>query len=326
MTTGKKDVIFEPHYDGVEFLDRDGHIYNEKLLIPCGQCIHCRLKRSQDWATRCMVEANQYKYNWFLTLTYDDLHLPYNTMPIVNTDSGEVFEVNANLPTLYPKHLTKFVKDLRRRFEYHYNHTGLRFFSCGEYGEKSARPHYHMILFNIPEEAHNKLEFWKSTGSDSSLFTSPDIDQCWTYGISGVGFVTYQSAAYCARYVMKKQTGVGSSVYSDLCIEPEFCNMSRKPGIGRAEFDRNKQRIYEFDELYVPYNDTARAVPPPHYYDRLYGLEEPEMMSAIKEHRKELAMIHRDSMISQTSLSPIDFDAMMMYNKQEQVKKLVRPL
>lgn len=326
LSNGKKDVIFEPHYDGVEQLDRNGFIYRDKLLIPCGQCVQCRLKRSQDWATRCMLEAKKYSCNWFVTLTYDDFHLPYGSLNVVDKTSGEFFERDSLNPSLNKNHFSKFMKDFRRYCSYHYNHTGVRYFGCGEYGSLSARPHMHLILFNVPEQLQSDLKFWKNTSTGDAIFTSEKLDSIWKFGLSCVGDVSFQSAAYVARYIMKKQTGDGASIYFENGIEPEFCLMSRKPGLGREWFDNNKDHCYEFDEIYVPYKDTARAVPPPHYFDKLYELEDAETFRAIKEHRRELAMTYREQALAQTSLSSIDFDKVMMYNKQEQVKKLVRPL
>lgn len=87
--------------------------------VPCGCCIGCRLDYSKDWATRCMLEAQDWKDNYFITLTYDDEHLPigkYCNNTLVNED------------------LKKFIKDLRRYYSYHYKHNDIRFFACGEYG------------------------------------------------------------------------------------------------------------------------------------------------------------------------------------------------
>lgn len=326
LKSGKKDLVFRPHRDDVESIVVDGFTFDQKLLLPCGQCVQCRLKRSQDWATRCMLEAKQYPVNWFVTLTYDDLNLPYGSINVVDKDTGEVFERDSLNPTLCKNHLSCFMKNFRSYCHYHFGHDGVRFFSCGEYGALTSRPHYHLILFNVPEQLQGDLKFWKNTNTGDAIFTSEKLDFIWRYGLTCVGDVTFQSAAYVARYIMKKQTGKAASIYEDNGIEPEFCLMSRKPGLGREWFDKNKDHCYEFDEIYVPYKDGSRAVPPPHYFDTLYELEEGETFKAIKEHRRDLAMTYREQALKQTSLSPLDFDKAMKYNKEEQLKKLVRPL
>ena len=95
------------------------------MQIPCGKCIGCRVARAAQWGNRCMHEASCYDHNRFVTLTYDDAHLPPNGF-------------------LDKTHLSKFLKKLRKKFP----HNKLRFFAAGEYGEQTARPHYHLILFN----------------------------------------------------------------------------------------------------------------------------------------------------------------------------------
>lgn len=109
------------------------HEYNRMLdhslpfvQVPCGKCLECRIQHARDWADRCVIEAKQYKYNYFVTLTYDDAHLPERN-------------------SLNPKDLQLFLKRLRKRFK----GVKIRFLASGEYGS-SFRPHYHLILFNLP--------------------------------------------------------------------------------------------------------------------------------------------------------------------------------
>jgi len=97
----------------------------EALNLPCGKCIGCRLDRSRQWAIRCMHEASLYERNCFITLTYSDEFLP-------NDRSVNV------------RHFQLFMKKLRKRFG-----PNIRFYHCGEYGEKTSRPHYHALLFNF---------------------------------------------------------------------------------------------------------------------------------------------------------------------------------
>ena len=96
--------------------------------LPCGQCIGCRLERSRQWATRLMKELRLHNHASFITLTYDDNNLP-------KTADG--------VPTLCLRDMQLFLKSLRK----HFQPVQLRYFQCGEYGEKTQRPHYHMILF-----------------------------------------------------------------------------------------------------------------------------------------------------------------------------------
>ena len=111
----------------------------ESLEIPCGKCIGCRLKRSREWAQRCMLELQYHSSAYFITLTYDDLHLPMNE--IVDNDGCIV---QSPVHTLVKRDLQLFMKRLRKN-----SRQELRFFGCGEYGDESFRPHYHIIVFGL---------------------------------------------------------------------------------------------------------------------------------------------------------------------------------
>ena len=241
----------------------------ERFELPCGKCIGCRLDYSRDWALRCVLEARKYSHNYFVTLTYDNDHLLS--------------------PALYPAHFTKFIKDLRRYFEYHFGIQGIRFFASGEYGDKSLRPHYHVILFNcaIPD--------LKPYGSrhGQRYFVSDILNQIWKRGMVIIGDVSFDSCAYVARYVMKKRKGKDSSSwYTERGITPEFVRMSRRNGIGRDYFDENKADIYSHDEIFI--TDGKKRVmrfKPSRYYDYLYDLEAPEDLARIKEQRRLIGEI-----------------------------------
>ena len=126
-------------------------MYNRRvMLIPCGKCIGCRIMQREDWTTRIEMEAKMYPKNevWFITLTYDDDHVPG-----MITATGEILrkvqytwkpggEKPRSVQTLYYPDVQLFLKKLRKAYK-----SKLRFFCAGEYGEQTARPHYHMILY-----------------------------------------------------------------------------------------------------------------------------------------------------------------------------------
>lgn len=118
------------------FTDRDF------TMIPCGQCGECRLAYRRSWALRCMHEAQATTDNYFLTLTYDDLHVPISDT--MDVESGE-FELSTR-----KSDFQSFMKNLRRHFDYHYSLQDVRFYACAEYGELFDRPHYHAIIYNLP--------------------------------------------------------------------------------------------------------------------------------------------------------------------------------
>ena len=229
---------------------------NHALLVPCGRCIGCRLDYSRQWAERCIHEAKEHQYNYFLTLTYDDDHLPI----------GE-----KGFATLIEDEVSAFMKRLRKAMKKECGVDNIRFFACGEYGDGNGdspdihvmfRPHYHIILFNCPlpdlQERHpimvdGKLKMIRQYDSNGELLLfSPLVHRAWQQrGTAQIGQVTYESAAYVARYVVKKLYGKDGLAYSDQGVIPPFVRMSRMPGIGFNWYMTNMKHIYQFDDVYV---------------------------------------------------------------------------
>lgn len=252
---GTNHVVFKP----TEFrYPADG--YN-LINLPCGRCIGCRLERSRQWATRISFESQLYDANAFITLTYNDEHLPL-------IDSG--------LPTLRPDDLQKFLKRLRFRF----SPQKIRFFGAGEYGDTTLRPHYHVCLlgFQFPD----LLPF--SSDGVNPLYISQSLVDVWSHGHCIVGNLTFESAAYVARYCCKKITGKDASSHYQGRV-PEFCRMSRRPGIGLAWYEQYQSDVYPLDEVIV----NGRKCKPPRYFDEKFRLTYPEIYSNIKAIREEKA-------------------------------------
>lgn len=233
-----------------------------KLQVPCGQCIGCRLERSRQWALRCVHEASLYERNCFITLTYSDKFLPADG-------------------SLKLAHWQDFMKRLRARF----SGERIRFFHCGEYGEELERPHYHACLFNFDfddKRLHNIV-------NDHRLYTSDILSKTWGHGFGLIGAVTFESAAYVARYCLKKVTGAGAADHyfrvneQGECspVEPEYTTMSRRPGIGRGWYERYKSEVARDDSVIA----RGVEVKPPRFYDRIYEIEDPEGFARVKAAR-----------------------------------------
>lgn len=234
---------------------------SRRLSLPCGRCVGCRLERSRQWAVRCMHEASLYDHNVFVTLTYDQEHLPeYNSLDY--------------------RHFQLFMKRLRKAFA----PINIRFYMCGEYGEDFSRPHYHACLFNCFFPDRRRIS---SGGSGATLYRSDLLSSLWPYGFSSIGDVTFESAAYVARYVMKKVTGdAAESHYTTVDPEtgeisrrvPEFNKMSLKPGIGAGWFDKYAKDVYPRD--YVVSRGTEAK--PPRFYDKLLDKKFPDLVDEVK--------------------------------------------
>lgn len=275
-------------------------IYRHRFMqINCGRCLGCRLERAKEWSRRCMLEAQFYPFNYFVTLTYNDEFLPPYKGGVL--PGGETFTSE-----LRRKDLQLFIKRLRSYCKYHFNHTGIRYFYCGEYGSLNERPHYHIILFNLPELTDLKLH---SKPSGFPIYTSDLIQRCWSngtdfFGFSTVGAVDQASCDYTARYILKKQLGdaansaqewfcdhktyyVGSITYKKPLkrkISPyrairffgfcrgrrsEFIGMSLKPGIGARYLDENSY-VFKYDQVILKERDRVSSIRPPRYFEKRF--------------------------------------------------------
>lgn len=251
------------------------------IEIPCGQCISCRLARSREWADRCMLELQYHKSSYFVTLTYDDDHLPLNDF--IDSETGE-FGKSASL---VKKDMQDFFKRLRRNYEYSGKTNKLRYYMCGEYGSQTYRPHYHAIIFGL--ELDDLVPF-KKTNLGHMLYNSPFLAKCWQHkGYVVAAEVTWETCAYTARYILKKQYGSAAEIYDRLNILPEFTQMSLKPAIGRDYYDEHKDDIYKYDKIHLRTKQGGLEIRPPRYYDRLFDIDYPEESKIMKEQRKRFA-------------------------------------
>ncbi|QCQ84773.1 replication initiator protein [Blackfly microvirus SF02] len=226
--SGRRSIVF----------DKRQSLTGVPILIPCGKCIGCRLTWRRQWAIRCMHEKRLHAASAFATLTYDDDHLP-------------------SPPSLSLSDLQLFMKRLRAT-----RPAGLRFFACGEYGETTWRPHYHLLLFNtdFPD-----MRYWKDSASGDPLFRSAELSRLWPSGSNVIGSVTAKSAAYVAGYLTKK---VGPAPALPVGFAPEFRVMSRRPGIGRLWLERFGPEAYRHDSVILDHHEVAL----PKYYDAVQAV------------------------------------------------------
>lgn len=242
--SGKRSIVFR----------KSEALFNAEVSIPCGQCIGCRLERSRQWAVRCVHEASLYERNCFITLTFDDSFL---------NEKGSLVKAD----------FQKFMKRLRKKF----SSDKIRYFHCGEYGAKGMRPHHHACLFNF--DFDDKV-FW-SKRDNVCLYRSEILENLWPFGFCTIGDVTFDSAAYVARYILKKVLGKeAKEFYGDKV--PEYTTMSRRPGIGRDWFEKFKSDVYPQDLVVLRGGVRCR---PPKYYDKIFDLTNPKEFAILKTKR-----------------------------------------
>lgn len=237
----------------------------------CGKCISCRLQYSRVWANRCMLESKLYEHNCFVTLTYADEYLKWN--PYVDPRTGEVY----NRPMLCPEDLQQFMKSLRQRFERNFDHVGIRFHGCGEYGDLNGRPHYHLTLFNCDFPDAKR---WQKN-PDGWLYRSEILDSVWNKGIAVTSEVSWLTMAYISRYSTKKLIGLDAhaqvdaqkAMFPEQPWQHEFVRSSRRPGIARAYYDEKKAGIYEYDEIFIQRAGKIIGSTPPRYFDDIWKKE-----------------------------------------------------
>lgn len=203
------------------FQDQDGApvrlwppVGTATVELPCGSCVGCKTDRAAEWARRAEHEASCWKHNCFLTLTYKEA-------------PGE----------LVPADLQAFLKRLRRHIDrrnpvvHTLGRRGLRYLGCGEYGDRTGRPHYHLLLFNCG--------FADAYQVGKDLYESPLINQLWPQGAHRLGQLTGGAANYVAQYTLKK---IGRA-YADadgVQIQSPFLRMSTRPAIGFAWLEKHK--------------------------------------------------------------------------------------
>lgn len=285
---------FQTEDGQIEFNDRGG----VPLKLPCGQCIGCRLERSRQWAMRCVHEASLHKDNCFITLTYSPENLP--------PDGG-----------LIKSDFQKFMKRLRRKYipknpydkndelqKYDYEkfreEHEIKFYQCGEYGDLNNRPHYHAILFG-----HN-FDDWTylfDSPAGYPIYTSEKLEKIWGLGFVTIGTVTFESAAYVARYIMKKINGPQAEQINEKTdlryyerfnsftgeiheVLPEYSTMSRGGtngrGIAHNWISRYTTDVYPKDFTTI----RGMRMRPPKYYDKYIQGIDPDLYDDIKSARE----------------------------------------
>lgn len=242
------------------------------LLIPCGRCVKCRVAQSQQWALRCVLEAQMHERSCFLTLTYDKDNLPIDG-------------------SLRLDHWQNFAKKVRRDWR------PFRFFMCGEYGDENLRPHYHALMFGL-DFSEERILLRRSKSGD--LFTSKPLADAWGKGMVAFGNLTFESAAYVARYCMKKLPSKNMPSYGRVSehgeyyeVKREFATMSRNPGIGATWLDKFLSDVYPSDELV----HEGRKFRPSRYFDQridpafLEGVKEARLAKSVEVTRERMEVI-----------------------------------
>lgn len=281
-------------------------------LIKCGKCEGCRIDKSREWANRLLLEKEYYPDDqcWFVTLTYDQDHVPMSAYG--NPDTGEATPVM----TLSKRDHQLFMKRLRKNAK-----VPIRFFGCGEYGPQTMRPHLHYILFGLQladlvpyGKGEAGFMYYQSNWLTSqwSIRKAPTRQGCVTplsadpdYFCDPLGRVlvspaSWQTFAYVARYTTKKLYGAEAEYYETFNIEAPFLVMSQ--GIGDRWFHDHPD-VYDFEYINVKTPTGGKKFRPPHRFDVLFDAEDPEGFEKFNTSRKALLEAAKEVKLAKTSMN-----------------------
>lgn len=246
------------------------------LQLPCGRCTGCRAAKADEWALRCVHEAETHNHNSFITLTYEDKHLPYGG-------------------TLRKKDFQNFMKRLRKALK-----PKVRYMMSGEYGEdphgilnpftgepQLGRPHFHAAIFGWHFPDREEYRYIANPGQDGYwTYTSEELTEIWGMGHCVIGDLNWQSARYVAGYMYKKINGKQSDdhyVKTDpntgelVQVIPEYASMSLRPGIGYDWFHQHKN---DFRKGFITVNGYKHRIPD--YYMQLLSKADPASANTIR--------------------------------------------
>lgn len=273
--------------------------HESRLNIPCRNCLGCNAATARDWSVRCFHEAQLHTTNWrdedtqivtqipnssVVTLTYDEEHLPIDGL-------------------LHHDDFQRFAKRMRFRRSTTGNPKPIRYFMAGEYGGRTARPHFHAIIFG--EAFDDRYSEQSRDGQVNQM--SYELDKLWSQpasknapstkiGRATVDDFTFAGAAYVAGYVAKKSNTNGPAgpmteqidadgVVTYVCDQPEYRRMSTRPdGLGAKWLlkPENLVKVYENDCI----NISAWTFHPPRYYDTLLERHRPDLIGEVKAKRQ----------------------------------------
>lgn len=259
--TGKHLITFNPMKALIEAAS---------FKLPCQQCAGCRSDKARDLAVRVLHECQMHEHSCFLTLTYDEAHIP----PSYSVSKRDFQLV---------------MKRIRKEFG-----SGIKYLAVGEYSDFPAwRPHYHAIVAGL---YFSDQYFWAER-EGHRVFRSATLERLWPHGLCEIGSVTSQSAGYVARYCMKKLTGeLADDHYLRLSpadgqmhrVEPEFALLSRRPALGLSWLNKFKSDVYPSNFVVV----DGRPKPVPRYYASKLSEAEAKRLKRDRL-RKELGDIPR---------------------------------
>lgn len=251
------------------------------VTVPCGKCSGCLHDRANEWAVRCCLESLYHEDSIFVTLTYDDDHNP-----------GRLIKAD----------LQRFLKRLRKKVGQ------VRYFACGEYGARTFRPHFHLIIFGW---SPSDKRLFRLTNMNDELYISDELRKLWPFGFHSIGEFNFKTASYVAKYVL--------GVNKNRCLsEDEFQTMSRRPGLGAQFF---KDHLPERDQIIGAFG-ARHSVKLPRF---AFQFLDEDVARSIKDDRaKKAVVLLRDLVFKHRVIQPEEARALKasVFEDQHPVRRL----
>lgn len=222
--------------------------YND---VPCGKCYNCLQRKRAEWSLRLQNELQYSSSAFFITLTYSD---EYRLDKLNDYNNHETEEYVKDVCSVHKTHLQNWIKRFRKL-----NPNGVRYYAVGEYGTKSKRPHYHVLLFNCKPE-----------------LLEANLQKSWTFGGTHVGNITDASIHYVTGYVINKYIAPND-------LNPEFALMSRNPGIGSKKLEKIAEQMTNNIQPYIVSKGGYKFPIPRFYRDKIFSDEAIEKIKTIAQ-------------------------------------------
>jgi len=265
----------------------DRSLYPDGLEVPCGKCLACRVKKRQEWAVRLLHELDSHEDSVFITLTYDNEKLP----------------INERYPTLKKRDIQLFIKRLRKDLQK--ENRNIKYFFCGEYGEKTERPHYHAIIFGLSLTEHDRnyiINNWTYCDWSNNQIKTKSF-----------GIAEPDSILYVSKYINKKFSGTEAEKhYHDKKREPVFRLLSL--GIGKEFAQKNLKQILQ--QGYITVKGIKQSIP--RYYLKKIEETHPKELEELRLKQKQEAEWKEAEKVE--LLTGINTSAKGLYMTQDSVK------
>lgn len=313
VTSGKVKAIStrtkEPIYYDVS--TEDGDYQKPAYELPCGHCLGCREDQSREWSNRLLMESLYHDSSYFVTLTYDDDHIPI--VESLDESTGEYFIHTS----LCKRDIQLFIKRLRRAFPADH----IRYYIAGEYGETTDRAHYHAIIYGLHVF---DLQPFGMSETGNQYYVSKTLSDIWRNGFVSIEPANEYTFKYVASYVTKKLGLHSNEAYEEKGMQPPFSIQSLKPGIGYKYLMDNKEKILNEDRIVFGTNNGSVNIKPPRYWYKKVeelSLKSGDEIESERVRKRQNAIDRKDTETSQQGLNYLEYLSVKKASHERRLKK-----